>query len=365
MYDYLIVGSGFFGSICAYELKKSGKNVLVIDSRKHIGGNCYTENRDGINLQVYGAHIFHTSNKDIWDWISQFADFNSYRHHVLATYDNEIYSLPFSMWTFNKLWGVKYPHEAQEIITNQSKGIDTPNNLEEQAIKLVGYDVYNKLIKGYTHKQWMKNPNELPIEIIKRLPVRFTWDNNYFFDKYQGIPIGGYTQIFNKLLEGIDVRLDTDYFTSDLPEHKKLIYTGPIDKYFGFRYGNLEYKTVRFDHKQLNQTNYQGVPVMNYTDYNIPFTRIIEHKHFEGVESDSTWITHEYPIEYVPDVTDPYYPVNDKINNEIFNKYREEANKIKDRVLIGGRLGEYKYYDMDKVVESALNFIKTEISTLK
>jgi UDP-galactopyranose mutase len=365
MYDYLIVGAGFFGSICAYELKKSGKNVLVIDSRKHIGGNCYTENRDGINLQVYGAHIFHTSNKDIWDWINQFADFNSYRHHVLATYDDEIYSLPFSMWTFNKLWGVKYPHEAQEIISNQSKGIDTPNNLEEQAIKLVGYDVYNKLIKGYTHKQWMKNPNELPIEIIKRLPVRFTWDNNYFFDKYQGIPIGGYTQIFNKLLEGIDVRLDTDYFTSVLPEHKKVIYTGPIDKYFGFRYGNLEYKTVRFDHKLLNQSNYQGVPVMNYTDYNIPFTRIIEHKHFEGVESDSTWITHEYPIEYVPDVTDPYYPVNDKINNEMFNKYREEANKIRDRVLIGGRLGEYKYYDMDKVVESALNFIKKEILTLK
>ena len=363
MYDYLIVGSGFFGSICAYELKKSGKNVLVIDSRKHIGGNCYTENRDGINLQVYGAHIFHTSNKDVWDWINRFADFNSYRHHVLATYDNEIYSLPFSMWTFNKLWGVKYPHEAQEIINDQSKGIDTPNNLEEQAIKLVGYDVYNKLIKGYTHKQWMKNPNELPIEIIKRLPVRFTWDNNYFFDKYQGIPIGGYTQIFNKLLEGIDVRLDTDYFTSVLPEHKKVIYTGPIDKYFGYRYGNLEYKTVKFDHKHLNQSNYQGVPVMNYTDYNIPYTRIIEHKHFEGVESDSTWITHEYPTEYVPDVTDPYYPVNDKINNEMFNKYREDANKIKDRVLIGGRLGEYKYYDMDKVVESALNFIKSEIST--
>jgi UDP-galactopyranose mutase len=362
MYDYLIVGSGFFGSICAHELTKTGKKVLVIDSRNHIGGNCYTENRDGINLQVYGAHIFHTSNKEVWDWINQFAEFNTYRHHVLATYDNEIYSLPFSMWTFNKLWGVNYPYEAQKIIQEQSQEIGEPTNLEEQAIKLVGKDVYEKLIKGYTHKQWMKDPKELPKEIIKRLPVRFTWDNNYFFDKYQGIPIGGYTQIFEKLLEGIDVQLNTDYFNGNLPPHKKVIFTGPIDKFFGYKYGKLEYKTVRFEHKYLNQSNYQGVSVMNYTDYNIPYTRVIEHKHFEGVDTDSTWITHEYPTEYIADVTDPYYPVNDKENNEMFSKYKEESEKVKECVLFGGRLGEYKYYDMHQVVESALNFIKKEIN---
>ncbi len=361
-YDYLIVGTGFFGSICAHELTKSGKKVLVIDSRNHIGGNCYTENKDGINIQVYGAHIFHTSNKEVWDWINQFAEFNTYRHHVLATYDNEIYSLPFSMFTFNKLWGVNYPHEAQERIKSQSISIDEPTNLEEQAIKLVGKDVYEKLIKGYTHKQWMKDPKELPKEIIKRLPVRFTWDNNYFFDKYQGIPIGGYTQIFEKLLEGIDVQLNTNYFDGNLPPHKKVIFTGPIDKFFGYKYGKLEYKTVRFEHDHLNQINYQGVPVMNYTNYEVPYTRIIEHKHFEGVDTDSTWITREYPTQYIPDVTDPYYPVNDKENNEMFSKYKEEAEQVKECVLFGGRLGEYKYYDMHQVIESALNFIKKEIN---
>ncbi len=361
-YDYLIVGAGFFGSICAHELTKSGKKVLVIDSRNHIGGNCYTENKDGINIQVYGAHIFHTSNKEVWDWINQFAEFNTYRHHVLATYDNEIYSLPFSMFTFNKLWGVNFPHEAQEKIKSQSISIDEPTNLEEQAIKLVGKDVYEKLIKGYTHKQWMKDPKELPKEIIKRLPVRFTWDNNYFFDKYQGIPIGGYTQIFEKLLEGIDVQLNTNYFDGNLPPHKKVIFTGPIDKFFGYKYGKLEYKTVRFEHDHLNQINYQGVPVMNYTNYEVPYTRIIEHKHFEGVDTNSTWITREYPTQYIPDVTDPYYPVNDKENNEMFSKYKEEAEQVKECVLFGGRLGEYKYYDMHQVIESALNFIKKEIN---
>jgi len=266
------------------------------------------------------------------------------------------------MFTFNKLWGVNYPYEAQKIIQEQSQEIGEPTNLEEQAIKLVGKDVYEKLIKGYTHKQWMKDPKELPKEIIKRLPVRFTWDNNYFFDKYQGIPIGGYTQIFEKLLEGIDVQLNTDYFNGNLPPHKKVIFTGPIDKFFGYKYGKLEYKTVRFEHKYLNQSNYQGVSVMNYTDYNIPYTRVIEHKHFEGVDTDSTWITHEYPTEYIADVTDPYYPVNDKENNEMFSKYKEESEKVKECVLFGGRLGEYKYYDMHQVVESALNFIKKEIN---
>jgi len=260
------------------------------------------------------------------------------------------------------LWGVNFPHEAQEKIKSQSISIDEPTNLEEQAIKLVGKDVYEKLIKGYTHKQWMKDPKELPKEIIKRLPVRFTWDNNYFFDKYQGIPIGGYTQIFEKLLEGIDVQLNTNYFDGNLPPHKKVIFTGPIDKFFGYKYGKLEYKTVRFEHDHLNQINYQGVPVMNYTNYEVPYTRIIEHKHFEGVDTNSTWITREYPTQYIPDVTDPYYPVNDKENNEMFSKYKEEAEQVKECVLFGGRLGEYKYYDMHQVIESALNFIKKEIN---
>jgi UDP-galactopyranose mutase len=361
IYDYIIVGAGFYGSICAYELKKAGFSVLVIDSRNHIGGNCYTENRDGINMQIYGAHIFHTSNKEIWNWINQFAEFNSYRHHVLANYENEIYSLPFSMFTFNKLWGVNSPEEAKSIINKQSIQIDHPANLEEQALKFVGKDVYDKLIKGYTTKQWMKDPKELPKEIIKRLPIRFTWDNNYFFDKYQGIPIGGYTQIFEKLLDGIDLQLNTDFFHVNLPKHKKVIYTGPIDKYFNYKYGKLEYKTVRFEHQHLNNKNYQGVAVMNFTDLNVPYTRIIEHKHFESSDTESTWITHEFPQEYVADKTEPYYPVNDSLNNEIFSKYKEEAKRIKEEVIFGGRLGEYKYYDMHQVIESALTFIKSEI----
>jgi UDP-galactopyranose mutase len=357
MYDYLIVGSGFFGSICAYELNKKGYKVCVIESRDHIGGNCYTEKKNDINLQVYGAHIFHTSNKEVWDWVNQFAEFNNYRHHVLATYDDEIYSLPFSMWTFNKLWGVQYPRDAENIIKEQSQNIIEPDNLEDQAIKLVGKDVYEKLIKGYTKKQWMKDPKDLPKEIIKRLPVRFTWDNNYFFDKYQGMPIGGYTQIFEKLLEGIDVKLNTNFFDGNLPEYKKLIFTGPIDKFFNYKYGKLEYKTVRFEHTLLNQSNYQGVPVMNFTNYEIPYTRIIEHKHFEGIKNEYTWITHEYPQEYISEVTEPFYPVNDEINNKIYSKYKEESEKIKDYVLFGGRLAEYKYYDMHQVIERALSVV--------
>lgn len=357
MYDYLIVGSGFFGSICAYELNKKGYKVCVIESRNHIGGNCYTENKNDINVQLYGAHIFHTSNEEVWEWINQFVEFNNYRHHVLATYDNEIYSLPFSMWTFNKLWGVNYPDEAKNIIKEQSKDITEPTNLEEQAIKLVGKDVYEKLIKGYTKKQWMKDPKELPKEIIKRLPVRFIWDNNYFFDKYQGMPIGGYTQIFEKLLKGIDVKLNTNFFDGNLPDHKKLIFTGPIDKFFNYKYGKLEYKTVRFEHTLLNVSNYQGVPVMNFTNYEIPYTRIIEHKHFEGSINNQTWITHEYPQEYIADVTEPFYPVNDKINNEMYSKYKEEAEKIKDYALFGGRLAEYKYYDMHQVISQALSMV--------
>lgn len=358
-YDYLIVGSGFFGSICAHELTKSGKKVLVIDSRNHIGGNCYTEKKDDINIHTYGPHIFHTSNREVWDWMNQFVEFNNFRLSPVANYKGEIYSLPFSMWTFNKLWGVNSPQQAKHIIDEQSKDVGEPQNLEEQAIKLVGRDVYEKLIKGYTAKQWRKDPKELPKEIIKRLPVRFTYDNNYFNDTYQGIPIGGYTQIFEKLLDGIEVRLNTDYFTDELPEHDKVIYTGPIDRFFNYKYGELEYKTTQFNHRHLDTDNFQGTAVMNYTEEEIQHTRIIEHKHFENNKTDSTWVTWEYPTEYVVGETEPYYPVNDLDNNSKYEKYKLESEKL-DKVYFGGRLAEYKYYDMHQVIESALNFIKNK-----
>lgn len=360
MYDYLIVGSGFFGSICARELTNNGKKVCVVENRNHIGGNCYTSNRDGINVHDYGPHIFHTSNEEVWKWINQYVNFNNFTFRPVANYKGEIYSLPFNMWTFSKLWNITYPHEAMEIIKEQSSHIDEPQNLEEQAIKLVGKDVYEKLIKGYTEKQWRKDATDLPKEIIKRLPVRFTYDNNYFNDKYQGIPIGGYTQIFEKLLEGIDVKLKTDFFTDDLPEYKKVIYTGPIDRYFDYKFGYLEYKTTKFEHKKIDTDNYQGISMMNYTDKEIPFTRTIEHKHFENIDSNETWVTWEYPTEYVVGKTEPYYPVNDEENTKIYKKYKKLADKEKN-VYFGGRLAEYKYYDMHQVIESALDFIKTII----
>ena len=360
MYDYLIVGSGFFGSICARELTDSGKNVCVIENRNHIGGNCYTSNRDGIHVHDYGPHIFHTSNERVWNWINQYVQFNDFTLRPVANYKGEIYSLPFNMWTFSKLWNISHPYEAKEIIEEQSSHINEPTNLEEQAIKLVGTDVYHTLIKGYTEKQWRKDATELPKEIIKRLPVRFTYDNNYFNDKYQGIPIGGYTQIFEKLLEGIDVKLETDFFKDELPEYKKVIYTGPIDRYFDYKFGELEYKTTKFEHKKIDTDNYQGVVMMNYTDKDIPFTRTIEHKHFENIESDSTWVTWEFPTEYKADETEPYYPVNDEENTKIYKKYKKLSDKEKD-VYFGGRLAEYKYYDMHQVIESALDFTKTII----
>jgi UDP-galactopyranose mutase len=359
-YDYLIVGSGFFGSICAHELTKSGKKVLVIDSRNHIGGNCYTEKKDNINVHTYGPHIFHTSNEEVWKWINQFVKFNNFRLSPVANYKGEIYSLPFSMWTFNKLWGVTSPQQAKHIIDEQSKDIGEPQNLEEQAIKLVGRDVYEKLIKGYTAKQWRKDPKELPKEIIKRLPVRFTYDNNYFNDTYQGIPIGGYTQIFEKLLDGIEVKLNTDYFTDELPEHDKVIYTGPIDRFFNYKYGELEYKTTKFNHRHFDVNNFQGTAVMNFTEEDIQHTRIIEHKHFENSQSDSTWVSWEYPTEYVVGKTEPYYPVNDSDNNKKYEMYKLESEKL-DNIYFGGRLAEYKYYDMHQVIESALKFVNTQI----
>jgi UDP-galactopyranose mutase len=361
-YDYLIAGAGFFGCICAHELHMAGKKVLVVESRSHIGGNCYTEERDGINIHTYGPHIFHTSNERIWKWINQFAEFNDFKLSAVANYKGEIYSLPFSMWTFSKMWGISSPEEAKSIIEQQGSEISDPNNLEEQAIKLVGKDIYEKLIKGYTKKQWMKDPKDLPKEIIKRLPVRFTYDNNYFYDRYQGIPIGGYTRIFEKLLDGIEVRLGTDYLADEMPEHGKAIFTGPIDRFFGYRHGRLEYKTTRFENKRIESQNIQGTAMVNYTDEETPYTRTIEHRHFEKCESDVSWLTYEYPHPYVPEKTEPYYPVNDQENNKIHSLYKKDAESIKDRVLFGGRLGEYKYYDMHQVIESALDFIKKELN---
>ena len=357
MYDYLIVGSGFFGSICAYELNRAGFKVVVIDSRNHIGGNCHTENREGINIHTYGPHIFHTSNNEVWEWINQFVSFNNFTLRPVANYKGEIYSLPFNMWTFSKLWNITHPDQAKRIIKGQSEHIGEPTNLEEQAIKLVGTDVYEKLIKGYTAKQWRKDPKELPKEIIKRLPVRFTYDNNYFNDKYQGIPIGGYTQIFEKLLDGVEVKLGIDYFKDELPKHNKVIYTGPIDKFYNYQFGELEYKTTKFEHVRIPEDIYQGTAMMNYTDEEIPFTRVIEHKCFENIKNDITWITFEYPTEYDAKTTEPYYPVNDKENNEKYLMYKNLADQEKD-IIFGGRLAEYKYYDMHQVIESALNFTK-------
>lgn len=355
-YDYLIVGAGFYGSICAYELTKKGYNVCVIDKRNHIGGNCYTSNRDGINVHEYGPHIFHTSNERVWEWINQFVVFNDFTLRPVANYKGEIYSLPFNMWTFSKLWDITHPDEAKNIIEMQSIMIDEPKNLEEQAIKLVGQDVYEKLIKGYTLKQWRKHPRELPKEIIKRLPVRYTYDNNYFNDKYQGIPIGGYTQIFEKLLDGVEVKLGVNFFNDEIPEARQIIYTGRIDEFFEYKYGVLDYRTTKFDHKKVMVDNVQGVVMMNYTDEKTPYTRIIEHKHFEKVDTDVSWITYEYPIEYNHKTSEPLYPINDEKNMGIYQKYREEAKKLKN-THFGGRLAEYKYYDMHQVILSALRFM--------
>lgn len=363
IYDYLIVGSGFFGSICAYELNKKSYKVLVIEKRNHIGGNCYTEKKDNINIHTYGPHIFHTSNETVWNWINQFVEFNNFTLRPVANYKGTIYSLPFNMWTFSQLWGISHPEQAKSIIREQSKKIKTPpNNLEEQAIKLVGNDVYQKLIKGYTEKQWMKPANQLPAEIIKRLPVRFTYDNNYFNDKFQGIPIGGYTQIFDKLLDGIELRLNVDYLKNKKKYDslaKKIIYTGPIDAYFNYEFGQLEYKTTKFIHEKIQTDNFQGVAMMNFTDSDTPYTRCVEHKHFEEVNSDVTWITKEFPEHYEMN-KEPFYPVNDSDNNSKYSLYKELAKSQKN-IYFGGRLAEYKYYDMHQVIESALNFLKNKI----
>ena len=364
-YDYIIVGAGFFGSICAYELNRVGKKVLVLESRDHIGGNCFTEQRDGIDVHIYGPHVFHTSNEEIWNWINSFVEIKNYILTPVANYKGQIYSLPFNMWTFSKLWNITHPDQALRIIKEQSDHIEDPKNLEEQAIKLVGTEVYEKLIKGYTAKQWKKDPKDLPKEIIKRLPVRFTYNSNYFNDKYQGIPVGGYTAIFEKLLEGIEVKLGVDFIKEKdywISKASKIIYTGPIDRFYNYKFGQLEYKTTKFEHVKLNVKNYQGTALMNYTDIEVPFTRCVEHKHFDYRDTPITWLTYEYPVEYRAEKTDPYYPVNDIDNNEKYSKYRELSQEESD-ILFGGRLAEYKYYDMHQVIDSALNFINKEIKS--
>lgn len=357
MYDYLIVGAGLFGAVFAHEMTAKGKKCLVIDKRAHIGGNIYTEEIEGINVHKYGAHIFHTSNKEIWDYVNRFATFNRYTNSPVARYKDEIYNLPFNMNTFNKLWGVIAPQEAKEKIEEQVKeaGIVNPSNLEEQAISLVGKDIYEKLVKGYTEKQWGKRADELPAFIIKRLPVRMTYDNNYFNDLYQGIPVGGYTPMIEKLLEGSDVLLNTDYFGDREAfnnKAEKVLFTGMIDEYFDYCFGELEYRSLKFESQVLDTDNYQGNAVVNYTEYEVPYTRIIEHKHFEYGTQPKTVITKEYPAQWKHG-DEPYYPMNDEKNNTLYEKYKELATK-EDRVLFGGRLGMYKYYDMHNVIEEAL-----------
>ena len=356
-YDFIIVGAGLFGSICAYELNKKGYKVLVLEKRNHVGGNIYTELREGINVHKYGAHIFHTSNKEIWDYINQFSEFNNFINCPIAKYNNEVYNLPFNMNTFNKIWpNVITPEEAKKKIEKEKTNI-TPTNLEEQATNLVGKTIYNKLIKEYTEKQWGKPCKELPPFIIKRLPVRFNYNNNYFNDKFQGIPIDGYTNIIDKLLKGINVKLNTNFFDKKeeyIKNSNKIIFTGPIDKYYEYCYGELEYRSLRFEEKILETDNYQGNAVVNYTSSKVPYTRIIEHKHFNNDVSNKTIITYEYPIN---DNKEPYYPINNDKNNILYKKY-ENLSKNDKNVIFGGRLGYYKYLDMDKTIEKALFLTK-------
>ena len=364
MYDYLIVGSGLFGSIFAYEAGKKGKQCLVVEKRDHIGGNIYTKEVEGIQVHQYGAHIFHTSNREVWEYVQQFAEFNRYTNSPVANYKGEIYNLPFNMNTFNKLWGVVTPAEAKAKIEEQAAAYRTehPANLEEQALNLVGKDIYEKLIKGYTEKQWGHRATELPPEIIKRLPVRYIYDNNYFNDIYQGIPIGGYTAMIEKMLAKAEVRLGVDYL-----EHKdeldalaeKVVYTGPVDAYYGYQFGELEYRSVSFETEVLDQPNYQGNAVVNYTEYEVPYTRIIEHKHFEFGTQDKTVISREYPAAWKKG-DEPYYPVNNEKNNMLYHSYEELAKEEK-KVIFGGRLGTYKYMDMHHVVAEALRVTKEEL----
>jgi len=363
MYDYLIVGAGLFGAVFAHEAVQAGKKCLVIDRRSHIGGNCYTQEIEGIQVHKYGAHIFRTSDKRIWDYIGRFTEFNHFINSPIANYHGEIYNMPFNMNTFSKMWGISSPREAMDIIRRQREEITgTPRNLEEHAVQLVGRDVYEKLVKGYTEKQWGRPCNELPASIIRRLPVRFTYDNNYFNDPYQGIPFGGYTAIFQKLLDGSDVILGKDYDICRVEfagAAGKIVYTGPIDAYFEYCFGPLEYRSLRFETETLDIPNYQGVAVVNYTDRETPYTRIIEHKHFEFGTQPKTVITREYPMEWTRG-TEPYYPINDEKNQARYEKYTELSEREKC-VIFGGRLGEYRYYDMQDTIRSALDLAEKEL----
>ena len=370
-YDYLIVGSGVYGSVFAHEARQAGKTVLVIEKRPHIAGNVYTEKGEGINFHKYGAHIFHTNNTKVWNYVNRFASFNRFTNSPVANYKGELYSLPFNMYTFNKMWGVVTPEEAETKLEEQRKEIaGEPQNLEEQAISLVGRDIYEKLVKGYTEKQWGRDCRELPAFIIKRLPVRLTFDNNYFNALYQGIPTGGYTRMIANMLDGIEVRLNTDYLAHKAEYDaaaKKVVYTGAIDAYFGSRLGNLEYRSVRFENEILDMPNFQGNAAVNYTDRETPWTRIIEHKWFEfgrdenGNDLPKTVISREYSSEWKPG-DEPYYPVNDDRNNHLYQQYRALADR-ENCVIFGGRLGEYRYYDMDAVIEAALNRCEREFGT--
>ena len=363
-YDYLVVGAGLYGAVFAYEAKKKGKTCLVIDKRDHMAGNIYCENVSGINVHKYGAHIFHTSDKKIWEYVNQFAEFNNYINSPVARYKNELYNLPFNMNTFSKMWNIATPQEAKDIIASQiaDLNITEPKNLEEQALSLVGKDVYEKLIKGYTEKQWGRDCKDLPSFIIKRLPLRFIYDNNYFNDRYQGIPIGGYTKIVEKMLDGIEVRLNTNYL--DNREEfdamaDKIVYTGMIDQFYDYKLGVLEYRSVRFETEELPMENYQGNAVVNYTEREVPYTRIIEHKHFEFGKQPTTIISREYSSEWKKG-DEPYYPVNNDKNNALYQQYKELADK-EHKVIFGGRLGGYKYYDMDKVIAAALEMCEKEL----
>ena len=363
-YDYLIVGSGLYGAVFARQATDSGKKVLVIDKRDHVGGNIYTEKVEGIDVHKYGAHIFHTNSKTVWDFANRFASFNRFTNSPIANYHGELYSMPFNMYTFNKMWGVITPDEAKAKIKEQREaaGITEPKNLEEQAISLVGTDIYERLVKGYTEKQWGRPCNELPAFIIRRLPVRFTYDNNYFNALWQGIPTEGYTAMIEKMLDGIEIRLNTDYFDckdelNSLAE--KIVYTGPIDAYFNFCYGELSYRSIRFETEILDTDNYQGNAVVNYTDRETPYTRVIEHKHFSGAESKKTVISREYSAEWSQGI-EPYYPINDQKNTALYEKYRALAEG-ESKVIFGGRLAEYKYYDMDAVIAAALEKAEREL----
>jgi UDP-galactopyranose mutase len=359
MYDYLIVGGGLYGSVFAHEMTKNGKKCLVIEKRNHIGGNCYTEKKDNINIHKYGAHIFHTDSRKIWDWVNQFTEFNNYRHTLKVNYKNKIYSFPLNLLTFSQIWGTTTPDETIKKIKSVVVENQNPKNLEEWILSQVGEEIYEIFIKGYTTKQWNIDPKKLPSSIIKRIPIRLNFNDNYFFDEFQGIPVDGYTKMFDRILEGIEVKTNVDYFKEKDYYNsisKKIVYTGKIDEFFDYEYGELEYRSLKFETEKVNVKDFQGCSVMNYTDIDVPFTRICEHKHFENSKSDVTWITKEYPKDYeYGDI--PYYPINDDKNNKIYKKYKDISKNFPN-IIFGGRLSEYRYYDMHQVIGSALKKVK-------